>query len=154
MATRGIVLALVGVVLFSAVGAQEAEGTFDLGIVAVTCEREPTAFPYQGGDCVLTVDAAIVVTTVDGVLIDTCTPTADANGVTAGCVVPVPFGSTVIITEDVSTIPAGYAPTYNPQTFEVPDEPPTGVFGGPVFLNLPVGGSDDGEAGTGRTLTI
>lgn len=120
------------------VTARQSEGTFELGIVVANCEREPTSFPFQGGGCMPAEGAVIVVTISAGEFVGTCAAKATGpDAVIAGCSVPVPFGSTVIVTEDETTIPPNYAPTNNPQTFEVPTIPPDGEFGGPVFLNLP-----------------
>lgn len=142
--TRCMILAVTFVSCITAgsveAAARQSEGAFELGIVAATCEREPTSFPFQGGDCVPTEGAVIVVTTLDGNLIGTCVAeVATSSDVIAGCSVSVPFGSTVVVTEDVTGLPIGYTPTNNPQMFDVPTSLPDGVIGGPVFLNLPVG---------------
>jgi hypothetical protein len=109
---------------------------FELAIVVANCEQLPTAFPFQGGGCVPAEGTVIVVTTMSGQVLGTCIAEATSPE-TATCTVSVPVGGTVIVTEDVGTIPPGYAPTMNPQSFEVPATEPDGVFGGPVFLNLP-----------------
>jgi len=156
MVTSGAVLALLLALMGTAAppvgGMQESEDTFALGIVAANCEREPTAFPFQGGDCVPAEGAVIVVTTSNGELVGTCVAEAtEPEAVVAGCAIPVPYGSALVVTEDVATIPPGYAPTSNPQPFEVPATPPDGVFGGPVFLNLPNGVADDATDDAGAT---
>jgi hypothetical protein len=121
-------------------GSSGAEDTFPLGIVATNCGRRPTGYPFLGGDCVPADGAVITLTTPNGELVDTCIAEAPApDSRVAVCSIPMPYGSSVVVTEDVSTIDAGYAPTFNPQPFHMPTEPPDGVFGGPVFLNLPVG---------------
>jgi hypothetical protein len=84
-----------------------------------------------------------VITTSSGDLIGTCVAeVTESDATIATCSVAVPFGSTVVVTEDISTIPVGYRPTNNPQSFDVPVGPPDGMVGGPVFLNLPVGNTD------------
>ena len=118
--------------------AQGLEGAFEFGIVAANCQREPASFPFQGGDCVPVEGAVIVVTASSGELIGTCIAgAADSDVVMAGCTVRVAFGSMIVVGEDLSTLPAGNAPTYDPQAFEVPAEPPNRAFGGPMFVNLP-----------------
>lgn len=114
---------------------------FNLDIVTTNCLQMPTSFPFQGGDCVPATGAVIVVTSTDGSLIGTCIAEMGApDSVIAGCSVSVPFGTEVVVTEDPATITTGFAPTNNPQTFEVPASPPDGSFGGPVFINLPASG--------------
>ncbi len=161
MSVGGLVLALLlalsGAGTTAARG-QEADEAFDLAIVAANCEREPTSFPFQGGDCVPAEGAQIVVTTPGGELVGTCVAkTTELSALVASCAITVPYGSTLIITEDIASLPAGYAPTHNPQRFDVPFEPPDGVFGGPVFLNLPnlpPGGANDATADASTTCQM
>lgn len=139
--TRYLILVIAFVSVISANGtntaAQQSEGDYELGIVAANCERKPTSYPFQGGDCVPAEGTVIVVTTSGGDLIGTCIAAAtDLDAPVAGCSILVPFGSTVTVTEDMTTVPPGYAPTNNPQVFDVPTGPPDGAIGGPVFLNL------------------
>lgn len=139
---RGITLCIAFLFALSGttgiVTAQDVGSSFNLAIVVANCERMPTGFPFQGGDCVPSEGTVIVITTPEGGIIGTCiAEAANPNDLTAGCSVPVPPGSTVVVTEDVTKVPHGYAPTLNPQTFDVPASPPEGEFGGPVFLNLP-----------------
>lgn len=119
--------------------------SFDLGIIAVTCERQPTGYLFQGGDCVPAQGAVIVITTHDGALVGTCIaqpPTSAAN--TASCTISVPFGSSIIVTEDAASIHPGYKPVHNAIAFDIPASPPDGEFGGPIFLNLPTDASVSG----------
>lgn len=119
------------------VTAQNGGSSFNLPVVATNCQRMPTGFPFQGGDCVPANHVSITVTTTTGDLLGSCIPSSDAAEIVASCSIPVPFGMAVIVTEDLNTVPPGYAPTMNPQPFDVPVSPPQGEFGGPVFLNLP-----------------
>ncbi len=128
--------------------ALQSEETFDLSIVAAICDREPTSFPFQGGDCVPADHVSITVTTTSGDLVGFCIPSATSGDIVAGCTIPVPVGVTVIVTEDLDTVVPGYAPTQNPQPFDVPATPPDGVFGGPVFLNLPTSDTAPDDAAT------
>lgn len=58
----------------------------------------------------------------------------------AGCGVDIPFSSTVIVTLDESTIPAGYhLYSSNPQSFTAPDGPPKDLYAMPFFVILPDG---------------
>lgn len=129
-----------------------ADNGFSLPIVAANCQRLPTTFPFEGGDCVPAEGAVIVVTTENGELIGTCTATAEegSEAKVATCSVNVPFGSTVIVTEDVTVISPEFAPETNAQRWPIPDGPPEGAFGGPVFINLPVAnsGAPSDEQGT------
>ena len=129
------------------------EPTYELGMVAANCERMPTAFPFQGGDCVPAIGTVIVVTTLEGTLVGTCIAKASAPGdVVAGCSVPVPLGSSVVVTEDTASLTSGYMPTQNPQRFDMPSAPPDGAFGGPVFLNLPTNDAAGTTQGDGRQI--
>lgn len=150
--TRYVVPIFAVVSLFTASGsdtaARQSEGTFDLSVIVVTCEREPTGYPFEGGDCIPSDHVSIVVTSTNGEPLGTCI-TSTANGdVVAGCTISVPAGMTVTVTEDLDTVRPGYAPTLNPQSFEVPVFPPDGVFGGPVFLNLPTENTSTADADT------
>lgn len=88
-------------------------------ISAVACESAPTA---TSAECQPKVGASFEVATQDGEVLGTCTTEAVEfpTGTGAVCEVTVPFGITVVVTEDISTIPAGYAPLENPQTAETP----------------------------------
>jgi hypothetical protein len=120
-----------------------ADDGFTLPMVATNCQRMPTAFPFEGGDCVPAEGAVIVVTTEDGKLIGTCVAKTEGGSESkiAACSVVVPFGLTVIVTEDVTAISPDHAPQNNAQRWPIPDGPPQGEFGGPIFINLPVAGS-------------
>ena len=63
----------------------------------------------------------ITATTLDGAFLDTCTVTVDPEGPLPGCSVRVPAGTTVVLTEDASALPAGYAPDENPIIFDTAD---------------------------------
>ncbi len=118
--------------------ARQSGDDFELGIVVANCEREPTSFPFQGGDCAPAEGTVIVVTTLEGALVGTCIAKAtEPTAIIGFCSILVPLGGSVIVSEEESTIPAGYAPTNNPQTFDVPTGPSVDVDGGPIFLNLP-----------------
>jgi len=80
--------------------------------------------------------------TADG-LVDTTCVTAGTERA-ASCAVVVPFGSTVTISIDPTTVPAGYE-LQNPavQEITVPDGPPDGVFGGANFVLLPLQAQPD-----------
>ena len=122
----------------SAVSAQE-DGTFTLGIVVVNCDVNPPehiAVPEDG--CTPGSGIEFMASDVDGTLIGSCisqTPDVE-DSYTGGCTIEIPFGSTVIVTENMATVPAGYAPMENAQEFSAPDGPPTGFVGGPVFINM------------------
>lgn len=80
-------------------------------------------------------------------------PNPDPKG--AGCSLEIPYGSDpVTVTLDTSTIPDGYElVSQNPQTWDIPTEPPTGLLGGPFFLLLPTGSDvpEDLEEQAGST---
>ncbi|HEV2108872.1 MAG TPA: hypothetical protein VGR16_11460, partial [Thermomicrobiales bacterium] len=82
-------------------------------------------------DCEEAAGIAFTVTTADGVAVGSCI-TEDFGG----CTVQVPLGTTIVVTEDVSTLPAGYAPKENPQTRQTP--PPPGAAGEFIaeFINV------------------
>jgi hypothetical protein len=74
------------------------------GVVPADCH-------YEGG-------ITIIVTDQSGTVVAECTSSeSDHPG---WCSIQVPLGTTITITEDVSTVPAGYAPTRNPIVEETP----------------------------------
>lgn len=121
-----------------AVSAQE-DDTFTLGIVVVNCDVNPPAqitVPEDG--CAPGSSIEFMASDADGTVIGSCIsqiPDVE-DSYTGGCTIEIPFGSTVIVTENMATVPAGYAPMENAQEFTAPDGPPTGFVGGPVFINM------------------
>lgn len=104
-------------------------------VAAYLCDSDPGNWsPYStrsiGGGCEplegVTFSAALE---SDGVELDTCTTDADGT-----CAVDVPGEAPLLITEDVSTIPDGYAPRENPVSGYNATE-----FRGSRVYNLPVG---------------
>lgn len=107
----------------------------------MVCETQPTEWPFRNGGCV-PVTITVTFETEDGSFSTSCATELYGER-TAGCSVDVPFSSTVIATADPSGFPEGYALTSETsQWFEIPDGPPDGVFGGPVFIALPVAGDE------------
>lgn len=122
--------------------AQDSGEGFRLGAVATACEQVPPSGPFVGGGCVPVPGGSVTYSTTDGELIASCvteaSPTPDVPY--ASCVVELPFGITVVAAADASAFPEGYVLiSPNPQTWPIPDGPPEGEFGGPVFMALPIG---------------
>lgn len=117
-----------------------AEGTIPLTIAASSCDGSGTS-----GSCWNETGAKFSVTTEDGEFLGSCTLGGPPDiGVLLSCTVPVPDGSIVVVTEDVSTITPDYVPEENPIIFDTSDKPvPPNVpsFWGPIFHNAPQSGS-------------
>lgn len=130
------------------VAAQGISAEFVLGISAVNCDDQPPeniTVPQEG--CEPADGAIFEVATEDGEDVGSCTAArVIEDAITASCSVPIPFGATVIVTEDEASIPEGYVPDENPQTFTAPDGPPEGELGLPLFVNLLQ--DDGGEVGS------
>lgn len=140
-----LLLALLG----AAVPATAQSGD-DLFIKAFNCETDPGSIGLLSvpEECAEAAGVAFTVATEDGAEVGSCV-TADFGG----CVVEVPLGTTVVVTEDVSTLPTGYAPTENPRTRQTP--PPPGAAGEfiAVFVNVATdtdaGATNDGGLASG-----
>jgi hypothetical protein len=131
--------------------AQEGgEELFDLPIIKVNCTELPPAesaeiaismaFGTAGMDVC---DPGVGVTfTVNGPetneLLGSCVTELNPPGApTAGCSVAVPYGTTVAVTEDLSTAPGGYVPLQNPLMIQTPAQPiADGIPPSAGFLNL------------------
>jgi hypothetical protein len=104
----------------------------DFRIAAFTCPSDPGDVSLAAGNipetCAPTVGAAFTVAGADGAQLASCA--ADADGI---CVVQLPNEAAVTVTEDVTTLPTGYAPRENPIATEVRTE-----FAGALFINLPI----------------
>jgi len=114
--------------------AAENEG-FSLGVVTTYCERIPTTFPFQGGDCRFANGIEIVAFGPDGLTIDRCT-TEELGGVISGCALVIPRGVPIMVSQEMRTVESGYAPSMNQQVFNIPTDGPVEGMGGPVFTNL------------------
>lgn len=123
----------------------------NLTIAATSCDGSGNS-----GSCWNEVGARFTVTTLDGEFIGSCTLEGYGDEpYLVACAVSVPNGSTVIVTEDVSTITPGLVPEENPIYFDTADRPvPPNVpsFWGPIFHNGPQSGS--ASTGTGQTSNV
>ena len=118
------------------VTAPEDGKKYDFVISAMHCDGLPVT---SATSCEPAVGVQFTVTTASGEWLGDCT-TLEPSGTDAihgVCSVKVPFGTTVIVREDVSTIPAGYAPLENPISVETPSELVDGVSLDVVFWNGP-----------------
>lgn len=156
--TMSLVLAIGGSSLVSA-AQTESEEMFNLGIVAVNCDiQAPGNITVQEEGC-RPAEGVVFTVSVDmenGEGIGSCTATvADVpNPITAGCSIPIPFGASVSVNQDPSTVPAGYEIVQNAQKFTAPESPESGEVGGVIFVNLlqtddvdSGAGTDEGESG-------
>lgn len=135
-----------------AASAQEA-GTYTLGVVVVNCDvNAPDQITVPEDGCAPATGIEISATDAAGNVISSCISEVATPGesFTGGCSLEIPFGSTVTVTENMATVPAGYAPVENAQEFTAPNAPPTGFLGGPIFVNmLQDGGESVIETGSG-----
>ncbi len=117
-------------------GAAQQDG-FPLSALTAKCDPG-YSWPFVG--CQPWDGVPIQFETPRGVHRDTCTTTIpEAASSTAGCTVNVPFSAIVIVSIDPIDIPEGYSLEGDiNQVFTIPDGPPTGVFGGSVFVLLPL----------------
>ncbi len=102
--------------------------TADMSIWARGCEDN---YPCIG--------AVFTVTTTDGTFIGSCTLTGDPNNRDwiQSCSVTVPLWTTVVVTQDVSTISPGTTPVENPISFETGDGRTVASHWGVGFENVP-----------------
>jgi hypothetical protein len=126
---------------FAATGEAPAEEFVSLPIAAARCAQAPGE-RIEEADCEPITGARFEVATEDGAFLGACITedvAAPQPGLLVGvCEVPVPPSVTVVVTEDVSTIPAAYAPSRNPITVETPAlGPPQGPRSPVTFVNLP-----------------
>ena len=111
--------------------AQDAPATITFRISKYSCPTDPgRVSPAVGNipeECDPVGGVTFTVALEDGTVVGTCT--TDATGL---CQLQAPNEATVVVTEDVSTVPAGYRPRENPITTRVVTE-----FAGALFINLP-----------------
>jgi hypothetical protein len=113
----------------SSVGASaQREGTTGISIGGANCDADPRENP--DAICAPAGGVVINVSLDSGDLIGSCTletKFTPYGGVWSICGVDgVPFNSTLIIAEDLGSLPTGYQPLNSPQTFEVGDVIPGG----------------------------
>jgi hypothetical protein len=137
----------------------QQEGTYNLAIYAINCPTAPGPDEFAFSDWQHPCEPAPGIgffVQQDGVDIGSCvTVTFDAPEpqATASCIVPVPFGSTVTVIEDVSTVPEGYI-AVDPPVIEVtaPSGPDSTDQPGAYFYNVqgtPIGGEPEPPSDTG-----
>ena len=153
------VVAIAGMLAVSSLGAtaQETAEEVALLIEVLNCE---SAEQLGAGPCEPAAGVEVSVETTDGEALGSCTTEAGTiQDMEVGfCYVDVPVG-TVVVTEDVTTVPDGYAPVENPRTIEVrvpgPDTqdyiPVASFFNVPEASNQPDTGeeTDSGETDEG-----
>lgn len=109
-------------------------------VTAYLCDTDPGDYspnggPALGGGCEPVADVSFsVALEADGSEVGTCSTANDGT-----CTVNAPYGARVIVTEDETTVPAGYAVRENPQTDINSSE-----FRGRIFFNIATG--DDAVA--------
>lgn len=143
---RTIALALI--FMFASLGStmvsaaqEESEEMFSLGIVAVNCDiQAPTNITVQEEGC-RPAEGVVFTVSMDmenGEGLGSCTAVvADVpNPITAGCSISIPYGASVSVNQDPTTVPAGYEIVQNAQKFTAPESPESGEVGGVVFVNL------------------
>lgn len=116
-----------------------AEGGFPLGAATAYCEPGYLG-PFVG--CTPWEGVTVSFVSADGAFSATCVTAGTDRA--AGCGVEVPFGSTITASIDPTSVPIDYVlEASHEQVFEIPDGPPQGEFGGPVFVLLPYEGGED-----------
>jgi hypothetical protein len=131
-----LVLMAVGLAGTSAARAQD--GAIGLIISVVDCETVPAVNP--NAVCEPNAGTVLAVTGADGEPYGTCLMEPDVSpngGVFSYCYVDVPFGATVVITADESTLPPGYSPLENPLVVTAPESVGDGIRGpDATFVNV------------------
>lgn len=113
------------------VTAASAAAQVEFRVIKVACPGLPSFEPSTGRgippECTPAGGVSFTIRDTAGTILATCT--TNEQGI---CVVSLPEGITVVVTEDVSTAPPGTVPLRNPITTEVLTE-----FAGAGFVNLP-----------------
>ncbi len=124
---------------------EAASETIGLIIDKVNCSSA-AVFEAGRAGCELGVGVTFEVATTEGEVLGTCTTEAMTiqTEEVAACIILVPRGATVVVTEDLSTAPTGYAPMENPKTVTIRGDNPTPPDYTPraVFVNLLVVGNE------------
>jgi len=127
---RPLAVALVVIALFTATAASAA-AQLEFRVIKVACPGLPSFEPSTGRgippECTPAGGVSFTIRDTAGTILATCT--TNEQGI---CVVSLPEGITVVVTEDVSTAPPGTVPLRNPITTQVLTE-----FAGAGFVNLP-----------------
>lgn len=141
-------IALSGTVAGGVTAQESDDEGFPLGASAAYCDPGFLG-PFVG--CTPWDGVTVTFESADGTFNESCTTEAagTSDDRAAGCGVDVPFGSTITASIDPSIVPAGFTLQNDPaQEFDIPDGPPTGLFGGPVFVLFA-----DGDTGGNDTVT-
>ena len=145
LAALAAVAAVVAVTAGDASARQEDE-TVNLLVEAVLC---PTENGPAGGGCEPVAGIDVSVATTDGSDLGGCTTEAGTvqDQEVGYCYVPVPVGE-VVVTEDTSGLPAGYAPLANPITVDVrvPSAETQDYVPVALFINVPAEDEEDNGA--------
>jgi hypothetical protein len=142
-----VILLLLALPMGTSIQAQD-EG-FPISSASAYCE--PGYFgPFV--DCTPWEGVTVTLASTDGTFSTTCVTTGAERA--AICTVYVPFGSTIVASIDPSIIPDGYVLEKSvTQEFQIPDGPPEGEFGGPVYVLLPAA-NDAAPEPTEQALAI
>ncbi|MGB3330069.1 MAG: hypothetical protein WBA46_14005 [Thermomicrobiales bacterium] len=139
-------------------GAQSSSGrTWSASVQVMLCD----AAPGSGADmnCSPGVGVTVDISLASGGLLGSCTtgaaqPTPWGTEISLCGVDGLPFNADFVATQDPSTIPAGYAPSNDPQTLHVTDAYPGGgdqaTF---TFVNVRTGSSGSSGDSTGTSGT-
>jgi hypothetical protein len=139
--------------LLSSFGAASAQSGDHVLVLTYVCETYHNAigggFGVMPEDCHYEGGISIIVTDQSGTVVAECTSSESVNP--GWCSIQVPLGTPITITEDVSTVPAGYAPTRNPIVTNTP--PPPGATGEWIkeFINVATVNLPTTGAGAGRS---
>jgi hypothetical protein len=131
--------------------AEAQDGAYNLPILKINCPTLPGSDEYPFEDwqheCEPGPGAGFTVTDAKtGEVLGTCV-TAVFNApepqATASCTVPVAYGAAVVVTEDVSTAPAGYLPVEESVAVTAPASADSGEPVEAHFINLLQDQSED-----------
>ena len=129
-AVRLLAVAFVIVTLFIATAASAA-AQLEFRVIKAACSGMPSFEPSTGRgippECTPAGGVSFTIRDTAGAILATCT--TNEQGI---CIVTLPEGITVVVTEEVSTAPPGTVPLRNPITTQVLTE-----FAGAGFVNLP-----------------
>lgn len=134
------------------------QGTTVISISARQCDVLPAV--DNSGDCHANSGIVINVWLASGEWIGSCTlgepQQTPWGGELAGCGVDtIPFNSDIVVTQDASTIPAGYVPVNDPQTLHIGDQTPGGGDGTTFsFLNVLADSSSPPSGQTGQVTPV
>ena len=114
------------------------ETRLNVPIDVVNCTSMPAGMFLRSRDpaCMPGIGIWFEAVDEDGTFYGNCVTELSPSGLSGQCRIELPWGSTVIVTEDEDTVPVGYAPRFNPLTFGVPFPDIDAPIEFAAFINL------------------